>query len=407
MRLLLLITVGAVVVMGVWLFREPLRRQIFREVALANDAPSAEVVENMIDHASDPRAALVAAWGSGKIMHREVAIRMLSRVIPPEQPLTPELDSLLLSAALDPDLNVRESALGTLQQRRHPALTALAATQLRDADPQVRLLGLRYLRSASPASGVPAVIPLLDDAEPLIVIMCLKLLENWSGQSFGVRLSETTPFENEGLASKEDRKASLERARAGAERAKAWWTAHRSAFPPVELKVPGEAYSSRQVLSAPDFQLSTLDGRKVRLSDSRGKVVLINFWTTWCPPCANEIPALIALQSKCKDSLTILGISLDCVPHENAQIGGHASGDVRSAASLKKIRDKVARTVEARGVNYPILLDKRNEAGGRYNGAELPTTVIVDAQGRVQRRFVGPRSLSVFEAMVAEAVGSK
>jgi hypothetical protein len=67
------------------------------------------------------------------------------------------------------------------------------------------------------------------------------------------------------------------------------------------------------------------------------------------------------------------------------------------------VREKVARTVKVRGINYPILLDEKNEIGGRFNGGELPTTVIVDANGNVRRRFVGARSLPVFEAMILEA----
>jgi hypothetical protein len=108
-------------------------------------------------------------------------------------------------------------------------------------------------------------------------------------------------------------------------------------------------------------------------------------------------------------------VSLDYVPDEHGHIGGHApveeqgNGDgdhndhERGAEALKKVREKVARTVKARGINYPILLDERNEVGGRYNGGELPTTVIVDAQGHVRRRFIGARSLPVFEAIIAEA----
>jgi hypothetical protein len=63
----------------------------------------------------------------------------------------------------------------------------------------------------------------------------------------------------------------------------------------------------------------------------------------------------------------------------------------------------VARAVQARGINYPVLLDPDNEVGGRFNGGELPTTVILDASGRVRRRFIGERSLKVFKAMLAEA----
>ncbi len=398
-----------------WLFRAPLQRQIRESATLANDAPTPEVVSDMIEQAADPRAALLTAWNSGKIVHREVAIRSFSRVQPAEQPLSPELDSLLLSAALDPDMNVRESALGILRERNHPALAALAAEQLRDLDQQVRVLGLNQLKFVSPAIGVPTVIPLLDDPDPFIVTMSLKLLENWSGQKFGVKLSETGSFENEKTGLKEYREGSHEKAKAGAERAKAWWAEHQSEFPSVRLEVPAAAYSARQPVPAGDFQLRTLDGNKISLTDLRGKVVLVNFWTTWCSACVSEMPELIALQKKHGDNLVIIGVSLDYVPDSHGHIGGHAAveeqkngdaeqdGHEATVAALKRVRDKVARTVKARGINYPILLDEKNEVGGRFNGGELPTTVIVDAQGHVRRRFIGARSLPVFEAMIAEA----
>ncbi len=398
-----------------WLFRAPLQRQIRESATLANDAPTPEVVSDMIEQAADPRAALLTAWNSGKIVHREVAIRSFSRVQPAEQPLSLELDSLLLSAALDPDMNVRESALGILRERNHPALAALAAEQLRDLDQQVRVLGLNQLKFVSPAIGVPTVIPLLDDPDPFIVTMSLKLLENWSGQKFGVKLSETGSFENEKTGLKEYREGSHEKAKAGAERAKAWWAEHQSEFPSVRLEVPAAAYSARQPVPAGDFQLRTLDGKKISLTDLRGKVVLVNFWTTWCSACVSEMPELIALQKKHGDNLVIIGVSLDYVPDSHGHIGGHAAveeqknGDGEqddheaTVAALKRVRDKVARTVKARGINYPILLDEKNEVGGRFNGGELPTTVIVDAQGHVRRRFIGARSLPVFEAMIAEA----
>jgi len=398
-----------------WLFRAPLQRQIRESATLANDAPTPEVVSDMIEQAADPRAALLTAWNSGKIVHREVAIRSFSRVQPAEQPLSPELDSLLLSAALDPDMNVRESALGILRERNHPALAALAAEQLRDLDQQVRVLGLNQLKFVGPAIGVPTVIPLLDDPDPFIVTMSLKLLENWSGQKFGVKLSETGSFENEKTGLKEYREGSHEKAKAGAERAKAWWAEHQSEFPPVRLEVPAAAYSARQPVPAGDFQLRTLDGKKISLTDLRGKVVLVNFWTTWCSACVSEMPELIALQKKHGDNLVIIGVSLDYVPDSHGHIGGHAAveeqknGDAEqddheaTVAALKRVRDKVARTVKARGINYPILLDEKNEVGGRFNGGELPTTVIVDAHGHVRRRFIGARSVPLFEAMIAEA----
>lgn len=411
-QFLIPLIVGA---MAVWFFREPLRERVTRSATLANDAPTPEVVADMIEQSSDARGALLAAWNSRKIIHREVAIRSLPRVFSAAQPLPPEFDALLLSAALDPDVNVRESALGTLRERNHPALAALAAEQLRDFDQQVRLLGLNHLKFVSPTVGVPTVMPLLDDSDPLIVTMSLKLLEKWSAKQFGVKLSETASFENEMTGLKEYPADSHGKAKAGADRAKAWWAEHQAEFPPVHLQVPVEAYAALRPVPAGDFQLRTLDGQKVHLSDLRGKVVLVNFWTTWCTACVSEMPVLIALQKKRADNLVILGVSLDYVPDSHGHIGGHAAVEEQShkdgdhddheanAAALKRVRGKVARTIKTRGINYLILLDEKNEVGGRFNGGELPTTVIVDAGGNIRRRFVGARSLAEFEAMITEA----
>ena len=410
----LFLGLGVALVIAVWFFREPLRQQIRERATLSNDAPTPEVVAEMIEQASDRPAALLSAWNSGKIVHRQVAIRSFSQLFPAEQPLPPEFDSLLLSAALDPDMNVRETALGILQQRKHPALAALAAEQLRDVDQHVRLLGLNHLKYVEPGIGVPTVIPLLDESDPLILTMGLKLLEKWSGEQFGVKFSETAPIENEKTGLKEFRENSLSIAQAGAERARIWWVKHQNEFAPVHLEVPAESYATRQPVPAGDFQLPTLEGKLVRLSDYRDKVVLINFWTTWCTACVSEMPELIALQKKNADNLVILGVSLDYVPDSHGHIGGHAAVEEQAKggnhddheatrAALKRVREKVARTVKARGINYPILLDEKNEVGGRFNGGELPTTVIVDAQGNVRRRFIGARSLPVFEAMIAEA----
>ena len=84
-------------------------------------------------------------------------------------------------------------------------------------------------------------------------------------------------------------------------------------------------------------------------------------------------------------------------------ISGISGGHVGDRASRDVIRKKVSRVAITRGINYPILLDEKYEAGARFNGGELPTTIIIDAQGNVRRRFVGARSLPVFEAMIAEA----
>jgi thiol-disulfide isomerase/thioredoxin len=410
-----LIGTGVFFVIVVWFFRAPIRDQIRESATLANDAPTPEVVSDMIEQATDPHAALLRAWNLGKIVQREVAIDSLPRLFPSGQPLPHDIESTLLAATLDPDMNVRETALGILHERQHPALSALAAEQLKDPDQQVRLLGLNYLKAAAPSVGLPLVAALLDDPDIAVLGMSLKLLENWSGQKFGAKLADTVQVESKTTGLQEFQPEGTAKTKVAAEKAKTWWAEHKSEFPPVKLQVPAEAYTTRRPVPAADFELRTLEDKRVRLSDCRGKVVLMNFWTTWCTACVGEMPALVALQKKHADNLVIIGVSLDCVPDEHGHVGGHAAveeqghGDGNrdnheaTAAALKRVREKVARTARARGINYPILLDERNDVGGRYNGGELPTTVLVDAQGNVRRRFVGARNLAVFEAMIAEA----
>jgi thiol-disulfide isomerase/thioredoxin len=410
----LFLGLGFIAIAGVWLFREPLRSRIGQTAALANPTPPPELVEEIIETSPDRPAAIIAAWNTGKIVQRQAAVREISRAFPVSQFLPGEIESIVLTGALDVDMNVREIALGILRDRKHSALASLAAAQLRDPDPQVRLLGLNHLKGVNANIGVPVVIPLLDQDDPLVLATALKLLENWSGENFGVKLRDTASFEDPTTGLKQFPEGSREKAQAGAARAKAWWGAHQADFPPIQLEVPRVAITARKPVPAGDFSLRALDGRKVRLAELRGKAVLLNFWTTWCPACVSEMPELIALQKQHADQLAIIGVSLDFVPDSHGHIGGHpaveeqarhaeADPDERNSAALKKVRDKVARTVKARGINYTVLLDEKNEVGGRFNGGELPTTVTVDRNGNVRRRFVGARSLAVFEAMIAEA----
>lgn len=390
---LLLLGLGASLVVSVWYFRAPLRQRIFAAGVLANDAPTADAVDTLIREAADPSAALLALWNTGQIVHRELAIHDLGRVGRGSGPLPAELRKMLLAAALDPDMDVREAALSDLENRHDPALTPLAAAQLRDVDPLVRLLGVNHLEHAPAKVGVPLLMPLLDDENPQIVAAVLKLLERWSGEKFGVKMADAVSVEDEKTGLTVFHPESYAKTRAGAERAKAWWAKHQADFPPVPLAVPAEALAGLRPIVAKDFILPALDGGRVRLSGCRGKVVLINCWTTWCTACVGEMPELIALQKQHRDDLVILGVSLDFVPDED--------GEHQSAPA--EIRRKIARTVKSRGINYPVLLDEQGTVGGRFNGGELPTTVIIDAAGRVRRRFIGARPLPVFEAMIAEA----
>jgi thiol-disulfide isomerase/thioredoxin len=272
----------------------------------------------------------------------------------------------------------------------------LVAAQLQDCDPQICLLGLNYLNALDRAMGVPELIPVLDNPSPQVVARALKQLERWSDQKFGVKIAETVPTQySAGLLKYPP--GIVDKVKQGVAQAKSWWAQHQTEFGPAHLELPAAALVENPVPVADDFALRDLDGRTVRLSDFHGKVVLINFWTTWCTACVGELPELVALQDEHKNNLAILGVSLDFVPMDDGD------GDVDTNATPAALRAKIARTATGHGIHYPVLLDEHNEVGGRFNGGELPTTIIVDAGGRIRRRFIGARNLPVFEAMIAEA----
>jgi len=131
---------------------------------------------------------------------------------------------------------------------------------------------------------------------------------------------------------------------------------------------------------APDFALSDLEGRAVRLSALRGKVVLVNLWTTWCPPCREEMPSMERLYRRLRGrGLELLAVSQD-------------DPDARS---------KVEAFVSEVGVTFPVLLDPRREAGEAYGVWGYPETFIVDREGRIVERVVGPRTWDAPEQVAA------
>jgi len=128
--------------------------------------------------------------------------------------------------------------------------------------------------------------------------------------------------------------------------------------------------------AAPAFTLTDLDGKSVSLGEFRGKVVVLDFWATWCPPCRREIPDFIDLQKEYGSrGVQIVGIALD-------------------------EPDKVEAFARQNGMNYPVLLGS-DEISMRYGGIEgIPTTFIIDKSGKIVNRFEGFRPRQVFETEI-------
>jgi peroxiredoxin len=145
------------------------------------------------------------------------------------------------------------------------------------------------------------------------------------------------------------------------------------------LMVTGCQGSAESGPMAPDFSLPDLSDRNVSLSDFRGKVVLLDFWATWCPPCRMSIPELVKLQDKYRDAgLEILGISLD-----DPQDGRNRY--------LEEFRKKYK-------INYRILLFN-SKVMQDYFGMEspaIPTMFVIDRDGKIREKIVGfnPKALN-------------
>jgi len=132
----------------------------------------------------------------------------------------------------------------------------------------------------------------------------------------------------------------------------------------------------------PPFTAAGLDGRPVSTAAFRGKVVLINFWATWCPPCREEIPDLIALQEQYRDQLQIIGVSQD-------------SGSV----------DEVKRFAAEHRMNYPTVMSSP-EIEKLFPGIyALPTSFILDRDGRLAQKHIGQLKASLTEIETRSLAG--
>lgn len=129
----------------------------------------------------------------------------------------------------------------------------------------------------------------------------------------------------------------------------------------------GTSYKTDPV-PAPDLTMTTLDGQEINLAQQKGKVVLVNFWATWCAPCRKEIPDLIDLYDEHKsDGLMVVGVALD---EEGTEV--------------------VAPFAEREKINYPIVIDTTETIEAKFDAMYgLPTTYVVNPEGKIVRRILG------------------
>ena len=133
---------------------------------------------------------------------------------------------------------------------------------------------------------------------------------------------------------------------------------------------------------APDFKLTTLEGKPLSLANYKNKVVLLNFWATWCGPCRAEVPDLVELQNKYKDQVQIIGLVVD----DDDQ------------AAIKKFAAEF-------GINYPLAL-ATDAMRLQYGGIPaLPTSFVLDAEGRIVQKHEGLRDPVLYEVEIRALLG--
>ncbi len=130
---------------------------------------------------------------------------------------------------------------------------------------------------------------------------------------------------------------------------------------------------------APDVQFEALDGKPIRLSSLRGRVVLLNFWATWCLPCRAEIPEFNALQRDLEaKGLSVVGVSVS---------------PVDTSDSIRSFQKDIKQ-------DYTVLRGAE-EIGAKFgNGPGLPVTYVLDREGRIRHKFIGPQTRENFETTI-------
>ena len=133
---------------------------------------------------------------------------------------------------------------------------------------------------------------------------------------------------------------------------------------------------------APDFELNTLDGKKIRLSELKGKKVIINLWATWCPPCKAEMPHMQNYYEKYATdaNVEILAVNL---------------------TSLDRGVDKLNEFVKDYGLTFPIPMDEKGVVGEMYQAITIPTSYMIDTKGRIQNKIVGPMDEKMMKEFVS------
>jgi len=135
---------------------------------------------------------------------------------------------------------------------------------------------------------------------------------------------------------------------------------------------------------APDFTLLSIDGKEINLSDYKGKIVILDFWATWCGPCRRGVPDLVSIQKSYGDKVAIIGISLD---------------DERT-------KNDIIPFMKEYGINYPVVYGTSDVVRNYGNIQAIPTSFIIDQEGNIIDKYIGLVSKEIYVGRIEALLGS-
>ncbi len=282
----------------------------------------------------------------------------------------PEAADALENAFRDNASRVRQRAVEALPKVNAERGLRLLLTGLSDEDSWIReaaatQLGVRAGRKPAVVDqrAVPALLTALDDPNPTVRVMAGAALRKLTGNRWQAKQS-----------------APPEEQRAVRGKWRAWWKTAASEY----RNVPPEYANVSPVRPvradpAPDFRLPDIDGREISLSGQRGRITLLNFWGTWCPPCQGEVPDLVKLDARYKGrSVDLIGIAL----------------------SEKDGADGLRKWTRAHGMEYRQALAADAVLGAFDDIEEVPVSVLLDGAGQIRYRWEGERDFDTFRAAI-------
>ncbi|TYR80578.1 TlpA family protein disulfide reductase [Priestia megaterium] len=147
--------------------------------------------------------------------------------------------------------------------------------------------------------------------------------------------------------------------------------------------VTGETYGLEPGKEAPPFTLTNLEGKAVKLSDYKGKKVILNFWATWCPPCKEEMPDMQKFHEKYGKEVQILAVNL---------------------TSSEGSKEGIKSFLNEHHLTFQVLLDEEDTVATKsYRVVTIPTTYFIDEEGKIAKRINGPMNLEQMETFASKS----